>query len=673
MSTLSTYTSPQGRGVNRRFSVAANPDARYSMSRASIDQANLQHKSTQARGFGGSVDHGAMGLARSSIAGDSDVEIEDGLRKMDTYSLSEVGDDIEQETLREIREAVNRLPQKIGEERDVEVRRRVLTSLLSIFREGYETSLVNYVHLTSLTDDIKDALDANEEGEVHELFGFFLQDPSYIPFSAVLNSTIAMVVERAQFLILRRFFRTSGRQSRIAQATMIISALKQILADAVTKDSDLVFNEIQNVYGLALGYLNRMEALSPHEYSNVQTDSVVRYVFKLQTDSLEELRKQGEIDTEECETIHHELVALQRKYLLHKRAFQRKRKLSNERILRSLPLFRPMDAESFATSVVDHGHFLKIRTGGVIKPKPGSLVVVLRGALRVSNMSSLMVSDEGATMGEALRDEHTTEPVFIQADLSSHLCFAKYSVIVPADIFAGHHREFPSVRSCEIAGPTTVFVLPGAQVQQLAHVYEWFRSELGRNIARLILLGLLADSPSYLDKPTTFDQEDSGTWSPASIASDILQSLPYSSLYGLTQKHGTAKVQGPGVLLQGKLRVTRKDFHTFIQEDDKNIVEEYTAPDILPPGLLSIELLTTEDSEEIELAELMIQDIASLDVIAEDRIRRWTGPAELIDTNGRFGINRHMDLDEYLSHQAEEEVLSAEGEVAQGDDVDENR
>mmetsp|Transcript_6654 Transcript_6654/g.20158 ORF Transcript_6654/g.20158 Transcript_6654/m.20158 type:complete len:1222 (+) Transcript_6654:86-3751(+) len=637
---LTTYNPADSVRVSRRFSMSTTGNPRYSISRSSMDHFQFQRK-TSRQSFGQGA-HDLRQVAtferRDSASGASEgASLDSPVKRGSDYGreMPQKMDELEAKALH--------FPHEIGEERDIEVRRRMLTSLLGIFREAYETSLVNYFHLSALTEDIKLALDSNEEGETYDLFAFLGDQKKWFNHPDSLLRIFKSLEDRIQ-PISRKLFATSHRQGRISLATMIVSALKHVLCEPFMKESELVLKEAKTTYEITLGYLNRLEASCGSDFAKIQTDSVVRYVFKNQMQSLEEMRQQGVIDTEEMDTIRDELVSIQRTYFLKTAKFSKKVELKDREILRNMPLLRPLDHETFLSSVVERGKFVKFQRGEAVRVKPGWLVFVLRGAVRVNDTKmnpQMHLPSEESVLGD--EGEKPAQSV----SSTMHTCFSRNSILLPTDFLSGSLNPLPQISCCEIYGHATLFMLPGSQAQELAHSFEWFRAELGRNITRLILLNFLAESPSYTKSFEDADEnENENESSPYVVATHILQTLPYSSLLGLTKKHGSAKIQGPGVLLQGKLTVSRRDFQSFVLDEEKVISEEFYSPSILPPGLLSIELLSSEESDELELAEILVQDIASPDVIAEDRIRRWNAAPGLVETNGRFGLHRHINLQE---------------------------
>ncbi|KAJ8908592.1 hypothetical protein NDN08_005297 [Rhodosorus marinus] len=639
-STLSSYRpSPENHmgGARRSISRSVTGRSSIALSRPSAEAARLSRTSFVAS----NSDASSVGrISGAYVRGPSDMEVL-AARRGSAVGLVGFTAESKARLVHELEEEVGHLQinQEIGEAIDVEVRRRVLTSLLSVLRETYATSVSNYVFVSALTEDIKDALDANDEGEVYELFQFLLDNPTKLPIPDWMDKSLKWFHDRFDKLMVRLFSK-SRYQSRIVLATMISSALRHVLCETYLQQSDIVLEEMKSLYEITSSYLAQLEAAIPDEFARVQTKSVIELVFQRQAACLEAFRREGSIDMEEFEEIHEELLELQRKYFLHTSKIVRNVQEKEEKdkyLLKRLPIFNALDTEIFNTSVLEKGRFAHLGKGEQVPVSGDAVVFVLRGAVRIEKSATCAIGDMGHSVSlPSVIDVKTNVD-----SLPLHMCFQKYSVVLPVDFFAESSHKLPALSTCHIIGGASVFILPGQQARELSLAYEWFRSELAKHIVRLIMFGYLALKSNWIHNFA--DSSNSGE-TPVEVATHILQTLPYCSLVGLTRKHGAARVQGPGVLLQGKLTVSRKDLQSYLLDsEDTEIVEELEAPAILPPGLLSVELVESEDSDELETAEMMVQDLASPQVIAEDRILRWTGPPYVVDENGRFGFHKHFE------------------------------
>jgi len=156
--------------------------------------------------------------------------------------------------------------------------------------------------------------------------------------------------------------------------------------------------------------------------------------------------------------------------------------------------------------------------------------------------------------------------------------------------------------ACEIASSATVFWLPLEPLQQLCREHPYFRAELARSMARLLVLEFIADEPPYalshsrealsLSSHDGRDHDPDGSYVKVSQAAETLSKLPYMSLVVMVRSSRRRRriVHGPGVLLHGTVRVSIVD-RSGLAGAINLLHEKLSSPALLPAGALIIDAL----------------------------------------------------------------------------------
>eukprot|EP00168_Porphyra_purpurea_P009579 TRINITY_DN2338_c0_g1_i6.p1 TRINITY_DN2338_c0_g1~~TRINITY_DN2338_c0_g1_i6.p1 ORF type:complete len:463 (-),score=86.87 TRINITY_DN2338_c0_g1_i6:52-1368(-) len=162
--------------------------------------------------------------------------------------------------------------------------------------------------------------------------------------------------------------------------------------------------------------------------------------------------------------------------------------------------------------------------------------------------------------------------------------------------------------ACEIASSATVFWLPLEPLQKLCREHPYFRAELARSMARLLVLEFIADEPPYalshsrealsLSTHEGRDHDPDGSYVKVSQAAETLSKLPYMSLVVMVRGgRGRRRiVHGPGVLLHGTVRVSIVD-RSGLAGAINLLHEKLTSPALLPAGALIIDAIFPDEEE----------------------------------------------------------------------------
>lgn len=667
-------------------------------------------------------------------------------------------------------------------EKDREVRRRLLTAILSHVRAISNTSLVEFSVLHNLEQDCQKALDANEEGHEYDLFSF-LDDrgrPTRGPTAPVFNFAISLLEGK----------KLRG-ESAIITAFIVSGIMTEILKEDTLHESAIVQFQAEKLYQGASALLNRLETINPDAFEFVESQFAVYMCEDKQDGVLADLHESGIVDDSEHKTLHHELIEVRRKYV-HRRhsMFHRTRKLparpSPRQLLTKHPLFVGMSKEQMR--IVDrYGELVHLKAGQALQSERGSLVLVLQGSirplgesvlpptvashLRKSNMQVSM-ADEGRSPVMRKNVDYPDENAWNEAykgddpsgygngdndnssgndgtatgtgtgtgnghddDMRKIIASQdRTAVVTPLGAGGEMYWSFPPHNAfcgpmvtllshvdsdgdpikiakertmdthfgcCEIAGKATVFTLPVNQVERLAKSSETFRMEITRSLARQIVLESVSDHRPY--SLSQFADSVAGVLDVHTVAGRairVLERLPYMKVVPLRAGESAVHLQGPGVLLNGMVRVSIVDTSGLVGAINL-LHEQLVGPALLPAGGLLIEevhtaedptvirpdisqegLGTAEDQarpataaasaaggaaaayDAIEkdagrgaqrqtglgqiLAHVLIEEMvttsAGVDKTAVLRLQRWTAEDELVDMNGRFGMNRHVEL-----------------------------
>lgn len=600
--------------------------------------------------------------------------------------------------------------------KDREIRRRLLTSLLSQVRALSNASLVEFSVLHNLEEDIQLALDANEEGEDYDIFRFL--DHRSNQGNKFFYQSYLRVIEGK---------RLSG-ESSITTALVVFGILTEILKEEILHESPIVQLQAEQLYEGAAALLNRLEALNPEAFEWVETQFAVYVTARKQDEVLEDLRASGIVDHQEHKTIHEELIEVRRRHLRSRHSIFHSHKArlppspKPRELIREHPLFSHLSSK-LRTEVVDrYGELVHLKGGQPLKAEKGSLILVLRGAIRPmeqtllprkissairrnstaiemalsgspvhhnSNPHPNNGSDSSETAGDLPGDSHGFQPLASGAVMywyfPAHSGFCGPSVAVNCHNVDGHptcsvaHDRIVDIQfcCCEVAGSATVFTLPIAQVRNLAKESEEFRLEVTKALAREIVLESVADQRPYalshFMDPLTLGTD---VHTVVGRAFRVLERLPYMTVQKLHEGDSPAiHVQGPGVLLNGTVRVSIVDTSGLVGAVNL-LHEELTGPALLPAGGLIIQDVETlqfanesngsqseRDREVAEtvadvleanteenkansraIAHVLVENITEADETALLRLKRWSDAPLKIDMNGRFGMFRRVEL-----------------------------
>ncbi|KAJ8908591.1 hypothetical protein NDN08_005296 [Rhodosorus marinus] len=534
-----------------------------------------------------------------------------------------------------------RVNQQLGGALDVEIRRRFLMSLLEASRERNATSTFDFLLLTVLTEDIKYALDANDMGEVYNLFEFVADNPRKLPVPHWMDSVVAFF-QRFLDRMLLRLFSKSRYDRRIVLATMVVEAVKHALDEQFLENSELVHKEASTLYALTSGYLTNLESAEPEAFTRIQTKTIIQKIFTLQLESLRQLRTDGKIDMEEYEVIKEELIQLQRQWYMRISKSIPSVKWAKEQdveLLRMLPSFYHLESEVFETSVLEKGRFVGLKNGAIV-PSEDAVLFVLRGGVEIRRSRSSIIGEMGATVGldtlVDLREGVSSVPV--------HVCISRYGVILPLDFFAHSQCETSQHYCCQIIGEATVFILPRDVMRELAEQYLPLKEELARHMVRLVSYAIASATGPWNDSVGDGENE-----TPLEAGKALLQSLPYSTFVTLEGDQASTLLRGPAFLIRGRVSVLRKSVPGYLLDKQKHQhVEEYDAPAILPNGWVTVEKLASQSAEGPDRVEIVVEASISRDEIAANRIKRWNESPFLVDANGRFGFHRHVETLEVM-------------------------
>lgn len=664
-------------------------------------------------------------------------------------------------------------------EKDREVRRRLLTAILSHVRAISNTSLVEFSVLHNLEQDCQKALDANEEGHEYDLFSF-LDDrgrPTRGPTGPVYNFAISLLEGK----------KLRG-ESAIITAFIVSGIMTEILKEDTLHESAIVQFQAEKLYQGASALLNRLETINPDAFEFVESQFAVYMCEDKQDGVLKDLHESGIVDDSEHKTLHHELIEVRRKYV-HRRhsMFHRTRKLparpSPRQLLTKHPLFVGMSKEQMR--IVDrYGELVHLKAGQALQSERGSLVLVLQGSirplgesvlpptvashLRKSNLQVSLADESRSPMRKTVDSpgENAWNEAYKGDDPSGYgngdndnssgndgtatgtgtgtgnghdedmrkviASQDRTAVVTPLGAGGEMYWSFPPHNAfcgpmvtllshvdsdgdpikiakertmdthfgcCEIAGKATVFTLPVNQVERLAKSSETFRMEITRSLARQIVLESVSDHRPY--SLSQFADSVAGVLDVHTVAGRairVLERLPYMKVVPLRAGESAVHLQGPGVLLNGMVRVSIVDTSGLVGAINL-LHEQLIGPALLPAGgLLIEEVHTAEDPTVINpdisqeglgttpggggagtagagdvgiekdarraaaqileeqqqrgpgqiLAHVLIEEMvttpAGVDKTAVLRLQRWTAEDELVDMNGRFGMNRHVEL-----------------------------
>lgn len=635
-------------------------------------------------------------------------------------------------------------------ETDHEVRRRLLTAILSHVRALSNSSFVEFSVMHNLEEDCQQALDANDEEKPYDLFSFLYQG----------RDSHLGLYQRFVYLIEGKALRG---ETAITTAFIVLGIMSEILKEDVLDESDLVRGEAEKLYFGAAAVLNRLEKVNTHAFQTVKSHFAVYVCEQKQDDVLHDFLKSGIVDEQEYSTLHEELVHVRRKFIQrrHSLMFRSHGAISPpqppRQTLQKHPIFIGLSKTQRAQLVDRFGELVHLKGGQGLKAEKGSLILVLEGMIRPAgehvlpapiteniHRASTDVYAKSALGPHAGDVSHASpenawkaayddfkQETGVQTNDSTHnhrgftalneggemhWCFPRFNVFSSPVITllsqSGGAQQCPIVKervidtdfvACEIAGKATVFTLPVAQVKILARESESFRLEITRSLAREIVLESVSDQRPYtlahFTEPGTLSTDVSTV---IGRAIRILERLPYMQVIPMKAGVSSVHVQGPGVLLNGTVRVSIVDSSGLIGAINL-LHEKLTGPALLPAGGLVLEEVHMEDdpeklkdfpepsttaagnavqaentgnatdnSEDVchpvhpvrpardnrnanreqifvpVLAHVLVEEVGvtedGVDRTAMRRLARWTAEKDLVDMNGRFAMNRHIEL-----------------------------
>lgn len=562
-------------------------------------------------------------------------------------------------------------------ERDREVRRRVLMTMLSHVRALSNSTLIEYRALVSLEEDIQSALDANDEGREYDLF-------SQLSKQSLYCRLFSRLVDKSKL---------SGES--IVVASTIFSVLTEILKQDVLGESNTVRLETERLYDAAMYVLNELEMKSHDAFCWVHSQLAVHATVATQDVALEDMQRSGVIDSFEQKYLRNALVRVRRQHSIHPRVRWKKKNVEPRKLLPYHPLFADLK-ESFHK--LSSQPVTALTPGHVISVKNGSLVVVLEGSLRPVNKSAsktqdLTSDDRVSPTGSAVRVRQwwgksvssdyeqkrpssllsSTEPQGARAPY--HWCFGSASSLCASSLAcsvnnaAGEECQVAEWRlsdknymACHMRDTTSVYFMREKTVRQNASASKSFRDEITRALARQLVLDSLADQQTQHLRALNESLGSSlDVHCVIGRALVLLERLPYMTVMAIhagVSAGGTAMIQGPAVLINGVVRVSIAD--TSGLDGAANLLHaKLEGPALLPSGGLIIEQVDIDrnprsDAEKAGegpvLAHVLVDKQCSLYITAQQRLDRWTSEPYTIDMNGRFGIFRHVTDCAYSSH-----------------------
>lgn len=260
-------------------------------------------------------------------------------------------------------------------DKDREVRRRLLTAILSHVRTISNTSLVEFSVVHNLEEDCQFALDANDEGRDYDLFSFL--DNRSRESRGTFYKFFIRILEGKDM----------RGESAIITAYIVLGIMTEILKEEILYESSIVQWQAEKLYQGAAALLNRLETLNGEAFEWVESQFAVYVCENKQDDVLEDLLESGIVDESEHKTLHEELIEVRRRYVHQRHSiFMRGRKRIPERstprqLLLKHPLFASLPRE-LMQYVDRYGELVHLKSGQALQSEKGSLVLVLDGLIR---------------------------------------------------------------------------------------------------------------------------------------------------------------------------------------------------------------------------------------------------------------------------------------------------
>lgn len=510
-------------------------------------------------------------------------------------------------------------------EKDREVRRRMLTSMLHKVRSLSNATLAEFTVLVHLDDDIQEALDANETHKDYDMYDFL--DRRGLNQSKWWHRVFRWISEG----------RRLRGETTIATAHVVLIVLTHVLKEDFMHDSALVFFEAESLFEGAATLLNRMEELNPFAISWVESQFAVHFTHGKQDTVLEDLLSHGSLDEHEHAVLKKELIETRRRhFLVTSRKTSLPAKSGPRELLKNHSLFQGMAAEKRTRVVQSTGRLHHLRSGQELDAAPGDLVVVLDGALRPVNATHIdpqHVIKDGAVdtehgfvdvccdgdaschpSGNVGSKSHDGRTLQFKSGGTMHWCYPKFNAVCGPGLalVVGNSTSGPMcatdtknlrstrhnrLRSCEVTGDATVWTLPIKDAKRLSRSDEIFRTEITRSLARQMALESISDLPPYalshVQEALTGVQDE---FTVLGRATKLLERLPYMEIIALrsSEENVRVPVHGPGVLLNGTVRVSIVDTSGLVGAVNL-LHERLTGPALLPTGALVLEETFDDD------------------------------------------------------------------------------
>lgn len=508
-------------------------------------------------------------------------------------------------------------------EKDREVRRRMLTSMLAKVRAISNATFAEFAVLVNLDEDIQEALDANESCKDYDLYD--LLDRRGLKQSKWYHRWARLLTER----------QSRRGETSISIAHVVIIMLTHVLKEDFMHDSALVYFEAESLYEGAATLLNRMETIHPQAVAWVESQFAVQITFSRQDGVLDDMLAHGSLDEHERNVLLEELISVRRRHFLYtSRRSSLPPKPTPRELLKHHDLFRGLSQERKTSVVQGLGKLHHLRSGQLLDTASGDLVVVLDGAVRpvatakipeprdlqspsrqshghVESSSDVddAVCTSGARQGDALQ---------FKSGGTMHWCYPIHNTVCGPDLALAvgnttgssqcktllnnlQNSKETRLRCCEVAGKATVWTLPVRDVKSLARRDEAFRTEITRSLARQMVLESISDLPPY--SLSHVQEALAGVHDEYTVigrATKLLERLPYMSIVALRPMadKSPALVYGPGILLNGTVRVSIVDSSGLVGAVNL-LHEELTGPALLPVGGLIIEEVRSSSSDDL--------------------------------------------------------------------------
>lgn len=191
---------------------------------------------------------------------------------------------------------------------------------------------------------------------------------------------------------------------------------------------------------------------------------------------------------------------------------------------------------------------------------------------------------------------------------------------------------------------TTYIGLNVIDVHRMARNYKSFREEIIRSIAHKIVLETVSDEDMHNIRQVNaaLDNRLDESSKPG-LAFKFLERLPYMHIESLKAKDEI--IIGPGLLVNGSVRIKIMGSNGLDGETRVVYNKVLKGPAILPSAELKIEKASSDEDDDSVYAHVLVEEMNKGKVhFATERLKRWKGEKDTVDTNGRFRMNRHVTI-----------------------------